>query len=470
MEEYIYDAFISYSHRDMKWAKWLQRKLETFPIPRDLAAARPSRRLRIFRDQTDLAGVELQLALEKELRASRCLIVLCSPNSAASYWVNEEILAFRRLAGDRRIIPFIVDGEPESEDPALECYPEALRQGESHPLGANIREIGKDKAYLKLVSILLDVRFNRLVDREKQRRRRTALIAGSTAALVIVSTSLLLWRNAQVTKKNQALSYDIYGAAIVSIAQKDVIEPEDVEFLRVSAEAGNNRAILLLADCYHNGWGTAADPEKAFFWFMKAAESGDPTGMVAAANCYKNGTGTAPDEEKAFEWDLRAAGEGDSAGMLNTAICFEDGLGTEKDPAAAFDWYKKAAENGYDLAMYNLARCYLSGVGTEPDSAQAFYWTGKLAETGNLQGMYNLAMMYQYGFGTEPDPRQAYLWYRRAAEAGDADAMLSLGACIESGFGTDGEALEWYRRALESGNEKAAEDIARLTKETGPSD
>ena len=30
MDEFVYDAFISYSHRDMKWARWLQRRLETF--------------------------------------------------------------------------------------------------------------------------------------------------------------------------------------------------------------------------------------------------------------------------------------------------------------------------------------------------------------------------------------------------------------------------------------------------------
>lgn len=462
MEEYIYDAFISYSHRDMKWARWLQRRLETFPIPRGLCPDRNKRRMRVFRDQTDLAGVELRKSLEKELSASRCLIVLCSPNSAASHWVNEEILAFRTLAGKRLVIPFIVEGEPESEDPALECYPPALRAGDGHALGSNVQEIGRDKAFLKLVSILLDVRFNRLVDRERQRRRRTALIAGTTTAAVLGAISLLVWRNTVVTRKNQALSYDIYGAAIVSIAQKDVIEPEDVAFLRVSAEAGNLRAAILLADCYHNGWGVSQDAQEAFRWFAKAAEAGDTTAMVALANCYKFGTGTEADNALSFQWDLRAAEAGDASGMLNTGICCEDGLGVEKDEQTALFWYEKSAENGYDLGMYNTARCYMSGVGTKADPEKAFYWTKKLAETGNAEGMYNLGLMFQYGFGTRSDPRQAYLWYRQAAEGGDTDAMYQLGWCIENGFGTDGEALEWYRRALENGKAEAAADIERL--------
>ena len=64
MDDYIYDAFISYSHRDMEWAKWLQRKLEAFPIPADMAD-NGKKHLKVFRDQTDLTGTEVNLALNK---------------------------------------------------------------------------------------------------------------------------------------------------------------------------------------------------------------------------------------------------------------------------------------------------------------------------------------------------------------------------------------------------------------------
>ena len=85
MAEYVYDAFISYSHSDMQWAKKLQHKLETFPIPKDMTEATGGRRkLRAFRDQTDLTGAELEAALQKELDASNYLIVICSPASASS--------------------------------------------------------------------------------------------------------------------------------------------------------------------------------------------------------------------------------------------------------------------------------------------------------------------------------------------------------------------------------------------------
>ena len=468
MNEFNYDAFISYSHRDMAWARWLQRRLETFPVPRGLAEGETTRRrLRVFRDQTDLAGVELQTSLEKELRSARYLIVLCSPNSAASHWVNEEVKAFRSFRGGEYIIPFIVEGEPGSDESALECYPPALREG-GDPLGANVQEIGKDKAFLKLVSILLGIRFNRLVDREKRRRTRTALIAGLTAGAVILSTSVLLWRNAVVKRQNQALSYDIYGAALLSISQKDIPDPEDVEFLLTSAQAGNATAMVFLADCYLHGKGTEQDETAAFDWYVRAAEAGDTVAMVAVGNCYADGTGTAPDPAAAHAWNIRAAEAGEAAAMVNAAIGYEDGLGTERDESAALHWYEKAARAGYDLGMYNLARCYMAGIGTQADPEQAFVWMEALAGIGNTLGMYNLGLMYQYGYGTEEDPRLAYEWYRRAAENGDPDGMYMAGWCLENGYGVEDPALDWYRRAAEAGSEAAAGEIARLEAENPP--
>ena len=467
MDEYAFDAFISYSHHDMKWGRWLQQRLETLRVPREVSRAQAGRgRLRIFRDQTDLAGAELQAALRRELDASRYLIVICSPASAASRWVNEEIRAFCELGRRSRIIPFIVAGEPHSDTPALECFPPALRDLEGDELlGANIQEIGKSKAYLKVASVLLDIRFNRLVDREKRRRLRVVWSAVSAVLAVSLVTGGLLWRNAVITRKNQQLSFDIYGAAIVAIARKDTIEPDELAFLQASAEAGNVDAMLLLADCYENGWGIGADGAAAFRWYRQAAEQGSTQGMVAVANCYLNGIGVQADPRQVFALNLQAAQKGDASGMVNAASCYEDGFGTAPDSGEAFRWYERAAQADYDLGIYHLARCYRSGIGVEADPTQAFFWMKRLAENGNPDGMYNLALMYQYAYGTEEDPREAYLWYRKAADRGYAAAMRMVGWCVENGYGVHDVPLEWYRKALEAGDEEAAADVQRRTAE-----
>ena len=469
MGEFVYDAFISYSHRDLNWARWVQRRIETFRIPKDVPdQTLVGRHLRVFRDQTDLAGLEVQEALRKELRASRDLIVICSPASAASRWVDDEVRYFRSQGEGRRVIPFFVDGEPESDKPELECYPEALRSDPDwHALGANVKEIGRNKAFLKLMAIILDLRFNRLVDREKQRRRRTALIAGITAGIVVSFSTALIWRNVVVSRRNQVLSYDIYGAALVAISQKENPDAEDVEFLWVSAEAGNTEAMIFLADCLLYGKGTEMDPDQAYYWYCRGAEAGDTVAMIAVANCYFNGTGTEVNLEQSFFWNMQAAEAGNPAGMLNVAICYADGAGVEQNAEEAFHWYRKAAEQGYDLAMYNVAQCYMSGSGTDISPELAFHWMRKLAELGNHEGMYNTGLMYQYGYGTDPDAREAYLWYREAAEAGDADAMYQLAICIENHFGTENEALEWYQRALENGKAEAAAEVERLSEGQG---
>lgn len=469
MAEYVYDAFISYSHSDIGHAKWLQRKLETFRIPKDLLPENAEhRKLRVFRDQTDLAGVELQDSLRKELQVSEYLIVICSPRSAASVWVNEEVEYFRSIGRGDHIIPFIVEGEAESDNAELECYPPGLRAvKDRHLLGANIQEIGKNKAFLKIVSIIIDVRFNRLVDREKQRKRRTIAVTVLTAAVVAAVVSGLLLRNASISKRNRELSYDIYGAALLTISQKEneEIQPEDIEFLKVSSKEGNTEAMLFLADCYIQGWGVDKDPEAAFELLMEGAEAGDTVCMIGVSDAYSLGRGVEMDKEKSYEWDQKAADAGDPTGMLNVGICYEEGIGVEKDPEQAFEWYKKSAEGELDLGIHNLARCYLTGVGTEVDAEKAFEWEMKLAELGNSEAMYNIGLMYQKGWGADEDPEQAYYWYRKSAEAGDGQAAYMVGWCTENNYGTKDAALEWYKAAKELGYEKAGTEIERLERE-----
>lgn len=467
MDEYLYDAFISYSHRDLKWGRWLQRRLENLHMPREVVRERGSRaKLRIFRDQTDLAGAELQASLNRELTNSRCLIVICSPASAASKWVNEEIQFFCGLGRKSRIIPLIVSGEPFSDSPEAECYPPALRNMEGDELlGANIQEIGKDKAALKVASVLLDVRFNRLVNREKQHRRRVALSASAAGLTVALVTGILLWQNHTVTQENHELNYEIYTRALMAYGEKNELSPEDIEILKVSADEGNATAMIYLADCYLNGRGVPADGKMAFSWYEKAAAKEKPQGLMGLGNCYNLGIGTEPDPRKVYELNMRAAQLGDSAAMINVASCYEGGQGVEQNLPEAFRWYEQSARAGNDLGMYHLSRCYMFGVGVEKNPEQAFFWTGELAKTGNAFGMYNLALMYQNALGTEENPKEAYRWCRKAAELGEPSAMRMLGWCIENQYGVDNLPLEWYQRAAEAGDEKAKAEVRRITGE-----
>jgi tetratricopeptide (TPR) repeat protein len=203
---FTYRAFISYSHRDKAWANWLHKALETYRVPSRLVGTKtahgeiPRRLNPIFRDREELASAtNLGREVNEALAQSENLIVLCSPASAVSRWVNEEVLAYKRMGRGERIFCLIVDGEPDATDmpgreaeecfcPALRCVPDADGRpttGRTEPIAADVRpgQDGKHGAKLKLIAGMLGVGFDALVHREAQRRRHR-LLAVTAASLV----------------------------------------------------------------------------------------------------------------------------------------------------------------------------------------------------------------------------------------------------------------------------------------------
>jgi tetratricopeptide (TPR) repeat protein len=212
LEPAKYRAFLSYSHRDARWGTWLHRALESYRPPKQLIGtvtargAVPKRLAPIFRDREELASAtDLGTVINDALRQSACQIVICSPSSARSKWVNEEILAFKRLGREDRIFCLIVDGEPNaSDDPAHtqeECFPQALRYKlgpdgnlstvRTEPIAADARpgKDGRSNAKLKLIAGVLGVGFDGLRQREQRRRQRQlfAIASGAIAGMVITS-------------------------------------------------------------------------------------------------------------------------------------------------------------------------------------------------------------------------------------------------------------------------------------------
>jgi hypothetical protein len=81
-DELQFDVFISYSRKDIDFARVLQRYLSNYSPPRDLPVAH--RRLRVFRDESDFQGVEYESALEKNLKNASKLLVVASISSKKS--------------------------------------------------------------------------------------------------------------------------------------------------------------------------------------------------------------------------------------------------------------------------------------------------------------------------------------------------------------------------------------------------
>lgn len=211
--EFEYSAFISYKREDEKWAIWLQNRLERYSIPSSLRKEIPRLPKHIkpvFRDKTDLGAGGLVVSLHKELERSHFLIVICSPYSANSDWVGQEIEYFRGLGREEQIIPFIVDGVPHCEDTSQECFHPIFKQFSDEPLGINIKEIGKQQALVKVLAKLLDLRYDVLWGRH-QRYLRQKRIKIVSVFLLIACLGLLYWYYTKPMYKYYADYVDRWG-------------------------------------------------------------------------------------------------------------------------------------------------------------------------------------------------------------------------------------------------------------------
>jgi len=207
--KYKYWAFISYSYRDKSWVRKFHSKLENYKIPRRLIGNRtsqgkiPATLFPVFYYEEDLsASPDLRKKIPEILEKSRNLIVVCSPNSAKSQWVNEEILRFKALGREDRIFPIIIDGVPNAsekhvkDDVKKECFPRALRykvdnsgflSDERIDPGASDIRNGEKLAIGKLVSGIISVDFDELWRPIHMRVIRKAVIS-----LVLILAAVLV--------------------------------------------------------------------------------------------------------------------------------------------------------------------------------------------------------------------------------------------------------------------------------------
>src|ERR1051326_3169959 len=273
-DNFKYWAFLSYSHQDnletrhdgtkghVRWAEWLHDSLETYRVPAEFRTRQtrtgeemPDHFYPVFQDEKELPiNADLGESIRIALKQSRFLIVICSPRSATSRYVNEEVRYFKELGRGDRIMTLMIDGEPNVSfgnkagfSANEECFCPALR----HPLNdqkevdvtrtdaqepiagdvrikdsastrepkasdARIQRALFDYTKVKLLAGLMGVGFDELVHRAKERqlreerakaRRLRKLVAGFAAlALISVAAGVFAFLKQQeaIAGRNQA--------------------------------------------------------------------------------------------------------------------------------------------------------------------------------------------------------------------------------------------------------------------------
>lgn len=192
-----YVAFISYSHRDKVMATWLHRALETYQLPSKLVGTTtdvglvPRRLTPIFKDREELCATDsLSAAVDAALSASDTLIVLCSPDAAASSWVNREIERYRQLHPEGRVLAALARGGPK------ESFPPSLCAGRtSDPIAADLRPEGDGRKLgkLKLIAGLTGVDLDQLIGRDAQRKQRRLALVAAASMVGMLGTSGLAY-------------------------------------------------------------------------------------------------------------------------------------------------------------------------------------------------------------------------------------------------------------------------------------
>jgi hypothetical protein len=247
----VYDAFISYSHaKDKPIAAALQSVIQKLGKPWYRRRA-----LRLFRDDTSLSATpQLWPSIEQALAQSRYLLLLSSPESAASPWVSKEVeywlahkstdtlligvtdgtLDWDGKKGDFRWkpippLPAVLRGRFPAEPKWVDLT--AYRDG-ADPRDGRFLDLGADFA----AAIHGMPKEDLLSQEVRQQRRALSLAVGAACLLLLLAigavTAGIIARNeANRAERNFAAAEDTVNGLIFNIAQG----LRDVEGIRVES-------------------------------------------------------------------------------------------------------------------------------------------------------------------------------------------------------------------------------------------
>ena len=303
---YKYDAFISYRHvePDQSIAKQIHQMIETFKPPKEFYKNGKKITFRVFRDREELAARDLSASIKEALVTSRYLIVICSKRTPLSEWCQKEVKIFKSLYGGERIIPVLIEGEPD------EAFPQELKELKNKDneslheiLAADIRpdevlkkdfggyeqlqnnnrqklkdltqqslNILKTEKY-RIMATILGCSFGDLKQRDKERKNRLILSVSSLSGAIFLIFGLFManaYQKAELARQEAVQS----NARILMKTAKDFLKEGDyIKAVLVAEEAikpinketkdyeilNAQKQSIFNATVYHNGASTLTE-------------------------------------------------------------------------------------------------------------------------------------------------------------------------------------------------------------------
>jgi tetratricopeptide (TPR) repeat protein len=245
----LYDAFISYSHaKDKPIAAALQSVVQKLGKP-----WYQRRALRVFRDDTSLSATpHLWPSIENALGESRFLMLLASPEAAASPWVEKEVSHWLERKGIDSLLIAVTAGDI-AWDAAANDF--AWREGTPLPAalkgrfavepkwvdlrpyrdGANAREARFIDLGANFAAAIRGVPKEDLLSQEVRQQRRALTLAWSAAGSLLVLAALAGWQWREATAQRDRAELNFAGG-------EDVLSFLGGQLARLAWMQGRNEA------------------------------------------------------------------------------------------------------------------------------------------------------------------------------------------------------------------------------------
>lgn len=268
-EKVIYDAFISYRHADLDKfvAETLHKQLEAFRLPKSVVKRRlkgeKTRIRRVFRDKDELPiASDLASPIVTALENSEFLIVICSPRTLESIWVEREISTFISLHGREHVLAVLIEGEPSDAFPPelLEAEREitlsdgtrTLEKIPVEPLAADVRgknkrEVGKNirQELLRLVAPMFECGYDDLKQRHKEQKiKRTMRFLLASCAFFFCFGGYSYYQAFRIQKQSE----QIQAQSVEIKAKSDEIKEQYDEILVTNLNSLGDESLRLLEE------------------------------------------------------------------------------------------------------------------------------------------------------------------------------------------------------------------------------
>jgi WD40 repeat protein len=236
-----YDAFISYSHaKDKGIATALQSVVQKLGKP-----WYRRRVLRVFRDDTSLSATpHLWPSIEQALSQSRFLILIASPEAAASRWIGQEIAYWLERNSSDTVLIALTDGELDWEEATRDFrwseatpLPTALKnrfsdeprwvdlrpyRGDSAPKSTEFMGLAADFA-----AAIRGIPKEDLLSQEVQQQRRALALAWMAATVLVALLVAAGWQWQEARLQRDKARMELLAMQARRATEGDT--PDDIE-------------------------------------------------------------------------------------------------------------------------------------------------------------------------------------------------------------------------------------------------